>query len=46
MKKKCDCPIYCRYCGAKLMKDHVGHYCPTPNCQNQYGADNCLNGWD
>lgn len=30
---KCNCPIYCRFCGARLKKDHIGHYCPTANCQ-------------
>ena len=30
--------IYCKYCGAKLRKDHVGQYCPTKNCQWQYGV--------
>ena len=38
---KCDCPIYCRYCGAKLKRDATGHYCPTRNCQWQYGASTC-----
>ncbi len=28
--------IYCRYCGARLKKDHVGKYCPTKNCQWSY----------
>jgi hypothetical protein len=40
-KKKCDCPIYCIYCGAKLKKDCVGHYCPSTNCQWSFGVDNC-----
>lgn len=41
MNKKCDCPIYCKYCGAKLKKDPVGHYCPTDNCPWRNGTDNC-----
>lgn len=41
MANKCGCPIYCRFCGAKLKKDNIGHYCPTSNCQNQYGVDGC-----
>lgn len=28
---------HCRYCGARLKKDTVGQYCPTRNCQWQYG---------
>lgn len=31
----------CRFCGARLKKDGVGHYCPTRNCQNQYGVREC-----
>ena len=27
----------CKYCGAKLRRDHVGQYCPTENCQWQHG---------
>jgi hypothetical protein len=42
MKNKCDCPIYCRFCGARLKKDHIGHYCPSKNCQWSYGS--CCNG--
>lgn len=37
--------IYCRFCGAKLKRDSVGQYCPTRNCQWQYGlpeADDLL----
>ncbi len=37
MKNNCSCPIYCLYCGAKLKKDTVGKYCPTKNCQQQFG---------
>lgn len=30
----CECPIHCKYCGAKLKRDALGyHYCPTHNCQ-------------
>lgn len=39
--KKCGCPIYCKYCGAKLKKDYVGHYCPTHNCDWQHGVRHC-----
>ena len=35
------CPLYCRYCGARLRRDAVGHYCPTRNCQWQYGVKGC-----
>ena len=42
MKSKCGCPIYCRFCGAKLKKDYVGHYCGTSNCQCCYGVDKCV----
>ncbi len=41
-KNKCKCPIYCIFCGARLKKDNVGHYCPTDNCQWQYGVDDCV----
>jgi len=41
MKKKCDCPIYCRFCGVRLKKDHVGHYCPSENCSWSFGVDEC-----
>ena len=40
--KKCNCPIYCKFCGARLKKDNVGHYCPTDNCQWEYGVNNCV----
>lgn len=40
-KKKCSCPIYCKYCGAKLKKDLIGHYCGTRNCNWEYGIDSC-----
>lgn len=29
--------IRCKYCGAKLKKDFIGYYCPTKNCDWQYG---------
>lgn len=29
----------CKYCGAILRRDAVGLYCPTKNCQWQYGSD-------
>ena len=41
-KKLCDCLIYCRFDGAKLKKDCVGHYCPTFNCKWHYGVDDCF----
>jgi hypothetical protein len=41
---RCNCPLYCKYCGAKLRRDPVGHYCPTRNCQWQHGANNCQAG--
>ena len=37
----CPCPLYCRYCGAKRKRDRVGHYCPTHNCQWEYGYKCC-----
>jgi hypothetical protein len=40
-RRTCSCPIYCRYCGRKRSRDHVGHYCKTPNCQWQYGYSTC-----
>jgi len=42
-RPKCDCPIHCKYCGAQLRIDQVGHYCPTKNCQwSQTGSGlNC-----
>lgn len=43
-KRKCKCPIYCTYCGAKLKCDAIGHYCGTKNCQWQYSANNCMVG--
>ena len=29
--------IYCKYCGARLVRDLVGWKCSTHNCQWQYG---------
>jgi hypothetical protein len=29
----------CKYCGAILKSDLVGKYCPTKNCQWQFGID-------
>ena len=40
-RKKCYCPVYCKYCGAKLKRDWIGHICPTKNCQWEHGADGC-----
>jgi hypothetical protein len=31
----------CRFCGARLKQDSVGHYCPTKNCQYQHGVKEC-----
>lgn len=41
MSERDNCPIYCKYCGAKLKRDPVGHYCPTHNCQWQFGVTDC-----
>ena len=30
--------IYCKYCGAALVRDHVGPYCPTDNCPWRHGV--------
>jgi hypothetical protein len=38
----CDCSIYCKYCGRHRSRDPVGHYCKTPNCQEQHGYSGCL----
>ena len=40
-RKRCDCPIYCKYDGAKLRRDSVGHYCPTNNCMWRHGVATC-----
>jgi hypothetical protein len=39
--KRCDCPVYCRYCGRKRSRDAVGHYCKTRNCQWEHGYKSC-----
>lgn len=31
--------IYCKYCGAKLKRDHIGQYCPTENCDWHQGLE-------
>ncbi len=38
---KCECPIYCRYCGRRRSRDHVGLYCKTKNCQWSHGYRTC-----
>jgi len=30
--------IYCKFCGAKLRRDHIGQKCPTDNCQWEHGV--------
>jgi hypothetical protein len=41
-RQKCDCPIYCKYCGRMRRKDYDGtHWCPTQNCQWQHGYAGC-----
>jgi len=40
-RAKCQCPLYCKYCGAKRKRDSVGHYCPTKNCQWAQGYKDC-----
>jgi hypothetical protein len=42
--KHCDCPVYCKYCGAKLRRDPVGHLCGTRNCQWRDGVPHCFSG--
>lgn len=41
-RKKCSCPIYCRFCGARLKRDPVGHLCPSRNCQWEHGVPGCM----
>jgi hypothetical protein len=41
MRRKCECPVYCKFCGSKLRLDPFGHYCPTPNCQWSYQGSGC-----
>jgi len=40
----CSCAsgVRCRYCGALLSRDMIGHYCPTVNCQWEHGLDECV----
>jgi len=40
-RKTCECPIYCKYCGSRLRRDWIGHFCPTKNCQWQHGVKGC-----
>lgn len=40
-RKTCDCPAYCKYDGARLRRDATGHYCPTRNCQWEFGVPDC-----
>lgn len=42
MAVKCKCPIRCQICGAKLIRDAVGHKCPEPICQNRDGYPGCI----
>ena len=35
-RRRCACPVHCKYCGAQLRIDPMGHYCPTRNCQWSY----------
>jgi hypothetical protein len=37
MLAKDDRRIYCKYCGAKLVRDIIGWRCPTKNCQWEHG---------
>ena len=41
-KRTCDCPYRCKYCGAKLDYDPVGHLCHTRNCTWEFGVPNCV----
>jgi len=34
-------PRYCKYCGAELLMDSVGLFCPTRNCQWGPGVPTC-----
>jgi hypothetical protein len=40
-RKNDGCPLYCKYCGARLRLDSVGHYCPTRKCKWRYGVQDC-----
>lgn len=44
LSKGCDCPLYCKYCGAKFRRDPVGHLCSSKNCQWEHGVPGCQNG--
>lgn len=44
MKRACGCPTHCKYDGARLRRDAVGHYCPTRNCQWEFGVPDCMQG--
>lgn len=41
IKPACQCPMRCKYCGARRRRDQVGHYCPTANCDWQHGYRGC-----
>ena len=38
---KCNCLVYCKYCGRRRSRDSAGHYCKTKNCQQQHGYKGC-----
>lgn len=38
---RCNCPIYCKICGRIRSRDADGHYCKTPNCEEQHGYKGC-----
>lgn len=38
---RCGCAYRCKYCGAKLHSDPVGHLCPTKGCQWEKGVKGC-----
>ena len=40
-QRRCNCPTFCKYCGAELKRDPIGHYCPTKNCQFHQGVSTC-----
>jgi len=38
MKGDLNFPLtHCKFCGARLKKDHIGKYCPSKNCQWSHG---------
>lgn len=41
---KCGCPYRCKFCGARLVRDWIGHKCPTRNCQWEHGVQGCTSG--